>query len=188
MPETTYFHTRDNKFPHQRQNISKPETKYFHTRDKKFPHQFGKFLSMPGRTACLVEPKEHLQYGSLLVQGLRHLSRDSKNETTPETKNVKPETKYFQTREEIFHSNRKGMRHFQTSKYFVFTATFLFWCGNCSSLLGQCAGADGYRPWFLANSGQSNMNCTQYVYSAASAPAVTGSVCILVDLSLLFSS
>ena len=43
-------------------------------------------------------------------------------------------------------TSRKGMTHFQTSKeirgvkhchpHLIFTVTFLFWCGNCSSLLG----------------------------------------------------
>ena len=61
-------------------------------------------------------------------------------------------TKYFHTRDKLFHSFRKGMKHFHTSKeiigakhlytYLTFTVTFLFWCGKCSTLLGQC------RLWF----------------------------------------
>ena len=50
--KTKTFHTRDEKFPHQRQKISTPKTNYFHTG----------LVSM-----CLVEPKQLLQYRSLLA-------------------------------------------------------------------------------------------------------------------------
>ena len=39
--------------------------------------------------------------------------------------------KHFETRKEII-----GAKYFHT--HLVFIVTFLFWCGNCWSLLGQC--------------------------------------------------
>ena len=68
-PETTNFHTRDNKFPHQRQQISSPETTNFHTTEEIFPHQFGQFSFMPGRAACLLYV-EHLLYSVQIPVGL----------------------------------------------------------------------------------------------------------------------
>ena len=51
------FQTRNNKLPHQRQNISAPVWKFF-------------IRARAGWATCLVEPKKLLQYRSLLVLGL----------------------------------------------------------------------------------------------------------------------
>ena len=119
------------------------KTKNFHTGDKLFSHQLGKFPSMPGWAACLVDPKEILQSRSLLVLGIRHLFCHPKvaslcrvfspilqQEGNISTQETKIEKCPQQTKEKI------GAKHFYTC--LVFRVTFLYWCGNGSLLLGQC--------------------------------------------------
>ena len=145
------------------------KTKNFHTRDKIFPHQFGKFSSMPcrlGLAACLLisllttnpcwskgnhlsrDPKVASSRHSCVRFSFSFLSYNRSNTYPHQRQKIStPETKYFHTRDKIFHRSRKGMKNFQTRKEIigakhvhtslVFTVTFLFWCGNYSSLLGQ---------------------------------------------------
>ena len=122
--------------------------------NKNCPHQRRKISTLVWKVFVHAGPGP-------LDQGLRHLSRDRMKVTSScfgsffffqshenrKTKHLHTGVNKCPDQRQIFDRSRKGMRNFQTRKeiievkyfhsYLVFTVTFLFWCGNCSSLSEQ---------------------------------------------------